>query len=906
MSKKKSLLDLPQTQDSWYFLVHKLRLWITPDEGEPQRPYISMVVNLQTGMIHGQNLGFKPSPREVQKLLFESMLRPEKVLEIPAQRPLRIFFEEREWLEALAPALQQIGVQAKHRSLKSDFAPLIQEMEEHLRQGSVEPPALLAQKGVNVRLLASLFAAAADFYRAEPWVQLSNSDLLAVRVAPQKEPYYVTVMGQGGVEYGLAVYQTWEDVLLQHRPVDRVEEALSASGVHVFFYNPIHEVPFDDLDAIETYGWELAGPQAYPVPYIFTAEEEVQRPGREELLWYEAALRAIPQFVSEHLAEASHAERGNQDQPIEASLAVNTSAGRVQVQVRYPGGELEAGSEPVHDDLNLFDQEEHQPGGPPFDRRAMEGQIAHLLGDRGGAGLEGQARRAQEVMYQAWDESNPALRISLAHKALKISPDCADAYVLLAEEEADTVQRALELYQKGVIAGRRALGEDYFEENVGYFWGLLETRPYMRAMQGKASCLWQMGRRQEAIDIYSEMMRLNPGDNQGIRYVLVDLLLALNRDADLAKLLRQYKEDASAVWRFTRALLEFRKAGASTKANRLLQDALEFNPYVLPYLRGKKRIPNRLPDYIGFGDENEAIEYAANHLNYWRRTPGALDWLQKQADALGPLLAGKESGGTPLASPDKGEPPARKKSKRRTRSGLKIGDTVQVQAGVKDPDYGIDLSGWQGEVTDLDEDEQGNSLLLVEWDSQTLESMPDEEIEKSEEDGLDWSKMYLLESEVKRAEQRDTPQQRQASREKRAAQFPWAYLGEQGRRIQAVLQAGQERPAGQDRPAGQERPGVDPEDEWAAFQAWDAHLRQHMQLPFTAEVSEPVEVDWLEVNDRVKVVAFEALDESWGVQVRAAKGKQQASLALYALEFAAGKKANKELLDDYLTWYIGH
>jgi tetratricopeptide (TPR) repeat protein len=891
MPKKKSPLDVPQNQDSWYFLVRKLRLWIKPDEGEPQRPYISMVVNLQTGMIHGQNLGPKPSPQEVQKLLFETMLHPEKGLEIRAQRPQRIFFEEREWLEALGPVLQQIGVQAKYRSMKSDFDALIQELEEHLGLSSVEPPGLLAQKGVNVRLLAGLFAAAADFYRAEPWVQLSNSDLLAVRVAPQKEPYYVTVMGQGGIEYGLAVYQTWEDVLLQHRPVDRVEEALSASGVHVFFYNPIHEVPFDDLDAVEAYGWEVAGPQAYPVPYIFTAEEEVQRPGRDELLWYEATLRAIPEFASQHLATGSHAERGNKEkeQAIEANLAVSTSAGKMQVEVRYPGGEFEAGLEPVHDDLDLLDREEHQPGGPPFDRRAMEGQMAHLLG-RSETGLEEQAARAQEVMYEAWEESNPARRISLAHKALKISPDCADAYVLLAEEEADTVQRALELYQKGVIAGRRTLGEDFFKENVGYFWGLLETRPYMRAMQGKASCLWQMGRRQEALEMYSEMLRLNPGDNQGIRYVLADLLLEMHRDADLAKLLRQYKDEASAAWRFTQALLEYRKTGASAKANRLIQAALEFNPHVLPYLRGKKRIPNRLPDYIGFGDENEASVYAANHLNHWRRTSGALDWLQSQADALGPLIGsygdlGNQEKESPFIPLDKGDLPTGKKGKRRTRSGLKIGDTVQVQAGIKDPDYGIDLTGWRGEVTDLDEDEQGNSLVLIEWDSQTLESMPDEEIEKSEEDGLDWTEMYLLESEVRRAERRDTAQQRQASRDKRAAQFPWAYLGEQGRRIQAVLQ------------------GVDPEDEWAAFQAWDAHLRQHMQLPFTAAVGEPVEVGWLEVDDRVKVVAFEAPDETWGVQVRVAKGKQQASLALYDLDFSAGKRANEELLDDYLTWY---
>jgi hypothetical protein len=346
MPKKKSPLDIPQTQDTWYFLLRKLRTWIAPEEGEPQRPYAALVVNLRTGAIHAQLLGPKPSPQEVQKLLFDAMLHPEKDLKVPAQRPQRIFFEEREWLEDLAPALQQVGVQARYRSMALDFGPMIRDMEAHLSQGSVEPPGLLAQKGVNLRLMANLFAAAANFYRAEPWVQLSNSDLLAVRVAPQKEPYYVTVMGQGGIEYGLVVYQTWEDVLHQHRPHDRPEEALPPSGAHVLFFNSINEVPFDDLDAQEAYGWEVAGPQAYPVPFIFTPQEEVQRPGRDELLWYEAALRAIPEFVERHQVSRD----ANRLQAAEASLSVSTSAGKVQVLVRYPGGEIPAGMKPMHDD----------------------------------------------------------------------------------------------------------------------------------------------------------------------------------------------------------------------------------------------------------------------------------------------------------------------------------------------------------------------------------------------------------------------------------------------------------------------------------------------------------------------------------------------------------------------------
>ena len=52
-------------------------------------------------------------------------------------------------------------------------------------------------------------------------------------------------------------------------------------------------------------------------------------------------------------------------------------------------------------------------------------------------------------------------RSRLARRALEISPDCADAYVLLAEN-AGSRKEALELYQKGVEAGTRALGPELF------------------------------------------------------------------------------------------------------------------------------------------------------------------------------------------------------------------------------------------------------------------------------------------------------------------------------------------------------------------------------------------------------------------------------------------------------------
>jgi ST7 protein len=122
------------------------------------------------------------------------------------------------------------------------------------------------------------------------------------------------------------------------------------------------------------------------------------------------------------------------------------------------------------------------------DRRAMESFLAAISGRRG----DDATAKAQDVMYEAWERNTSRSRIALARKALGISPLCADAYVLLAEE-AQSIEEARDLYAKGVEAGELALGRQGFEEYAGHFWGFLETRPYMRARAGLASTLVQLG-----------------------------------------------------------------------------------------------------------------------------------------------------------------------------------------------------------------------------------------------------------------------------------------------------------------------------------------------------------------------------------------------------------------------------
>ena len=127
---------------------------------------------------------------------------------------------------------------------------------------------------------------------------------------------------------------------------------------------------------------------------------------------------------------------------------------------------------------------ERRPGSRLFrrcrTRRAMESYLATIAGRSRNDAIT----KAQDVMYDAWERTTSRSRVALARKALGISPLCADAYNLLAEE-AGSVEEARDLYAKAVDAGELALGPKGFKEYAGHFWGIPRNPP-LHARQGRS------------------------------------------------------------------------------------------------------------------------------------------------------------------------------------------------------------------------------------------------------------------------------------------------------------------------------------------------------------------------------------------------------------------------------------
>lgn len=193
----------------------------------------------------------------------------------------------------------------------------------------------------------------------------------------------------------------------------------------------------------------------------------------------------------------------------------------------------------------------------------------------------------------------------------------------------DNPLETIEDYQRAIDLFRSTKGEEYFEENKGYFWGMLESRPFMMHLLEQAMLLWDAGQRDRAVSQLQYLLELNPNDNQGVRYVLMSRLLELDRLDEAQELFDFYDEEYSADWLFSKLLLSIKSNQNKDIIEELYEEAVEENEFIIPFLVGKKKIPKVLPSFYSPGDENEAIIYVDLAQRAWKNNKKAIKMLKK-------------------------------------------------------------------------------------------------------------------------------------------------------------------------------------------------------------------------------------------------------------------------------------
>jgi hypothetical protein len=107
---------------------------------------------------------------------------------------------------------------------------------------------------------------------------------------------------------------------------------------------------------------------------------------------------------------------------------------------------------------------------------------------------------------------------------------CLDAHAHLGNFVFDSrPEEAIRHYAVGLRIGEWSLG-DRFDGLLP--WGHIDNRPFLRRMHGYGLCLWRLGRFDEADAVFGRMLRLNPSDNQGARFLIRDVKAGTAWEAD--------------------------------------------------------------------------------------------------------------------------------------------------------------------------------------------------------------------------------------------------------------------------------------------------------------------------------------------------------------------------------------
>lgn len=210
-----------------------------------------------------------------------------------------------------------------------------------------------------------------------------------------------------------------------------------------------------------------------------------------------------------------------------------------------------------------------------------------------------------------------------------------------------------------------------------------------------------------------------------------------------------------------------------------------------------------------------------------------------------------------------------------------IGDAVVVKAGVKAPDTGDEIGGWQGRISAIQAGDP--PILTIHWDSVTLKSLPVAFIEASVEEGLSWTEMNLEPQEVSHTTPRDTVEEVAATIAAIEPRYSWRWVGgEQGKRIQQIVDQAQGA-------------GV-----LAESKAWHTYLEEHLKGPFTATAGArhgPVRS-----GETVKVLGVSFWDESYGTLVAVKHPEGVYELPLRELDLVGAEEATQQVVDDYQLW----
>jgi hypothetical protein len=308
-------------------------------DGQRFRPNIALWLNAQNGAPFAQLID---PPGQPARTLLDALLDRENYVnpDQPAGLPGRVVTFQDDIATDLKKALEPQGVQVLVSPPVPQFDELFNALADHLKAEI----AGMERLDLPDDVLRRFVAAANELWRAKPWTYLA--DYPPFGLTPRgsgARPLYVSVLGNAGELFGLAVYQQLEDyermlafgeALLQIPAATTAEEAVDAIGLQgrevILGFDPKEDLLTSYRDQLASAGWSR---RLSVVPTVAgwggpRSPDDVSVAEVEELC---LAAEAITAFARGHRAELAA-----EDFPVRGKVEVKVGNQTVVVDVAAP------------------------------------------------------------------------------------------------------------------------------------------------------------------------------------------------------------------------------------------------------------------------------------------------------------------------------------------------------------------------------------------------------------------------------------------------------------------------------------------------------------------------------------------------------------------------------------------
>ncbi|MCC6147133.1 MAG: hypothetical protein IT308_06145 [Anaerolineaceae bacterium] len=144
-------------------------------------------------------------------------------------------------------------------------------------------------------------------------------------------------------------------------------------------------------------------------------------------------------------------------------------------------------------------------------------------------------------------------------------------------------------------------------------------------------------------------------------------------------------------------------------------------------------------------------------------------------------------------------------------------DIVKIKQGIIDLESGAELGGWLGRIVEFLEDDEGDLVAYVRWDSVTLRNIPDDFFEYCRKNQVSGVDILIGVDALAPAYARDTIDEANWERTRILAKYFWPQIENYTENTLTALEAHKK-------------------DGGSVLQAWEEYLKTNLTFPLTAEI----------------------------------------------------------------------